>query len=346
MKVWIDISNAPQVHFFKNVIRRLEREGHEVVVSARSFGAIEPLLSNAGIPYTLVGQHGGAEREGKLMAYSERVSELTRFVSKNDPDIALFKHSVEAPRVAYGLDMPSLCVLDNEHAIAQNKLMLPISQRVIAPEAISIEDIMSFGVEEDQIRHFKGFCELAHIHDFLPSVDVLNEFELSEDDPIAVLRPEPVMANYYHGDPSQSIVSSLLPVLDGFNCIVFPRTPQQAEMFSKLGAIVPSRCIDALSLINFSDLVISAGGSMNREAVALLKPAISTYPEKLLSITSYMVENGIKSHSCDPAEIKSHVDDLVNNAGYLNRLRRVLRAMENPIDVIVEELEAVALPRQ
>lgn len=344
MKVWVDISNAPQVHFFKNVIRRLEREGHEVAVSARQFGAIEPLLSNAGIPHTLVGRHGGADRQEKLKAYSERVLDLTDFVEHNEPDVALFKHSVEAPRVAYGLGMPSLCVLDNEHAIAQNKLMLPLSQRIIAPEAIPVEDIVSFGVEEGQIRHFKGFCELAHIHDFLPSIDVLNEFSLSEDDPIAVLRPEPVMANYYHGDPSHSIVSSLLPLLEEFNCIVFPRTPLQAEMFSKLGAIVPSRCIDALSLINFSDLVISAGGSMNREAVALHKPAISTYPEKLLSITSYMVDNGIKTHSCDPSEIKGHVDELVNNARYMSRLRRVLRKMENPIDVIVDELEAVASP--
>ncbi len=338
MKIWIDISNAPQVHFFKNVYRRLIRDGHDVFVTGRKFGSIESLLSTEGIPYAIVGEHGGVLLEDKLIASTQRILELTELILHQAPDIALYKHSIEAPRVAYGLGIPSLCVLDNEHAIAQNKLMLPLSSRIIAPTAIGAPFITRFGVEDSQIRHFEGFCELAHIEDFIPSPHVMGELGIDPDLPMAVLRPEPVMANYYHGDPSVSIVSTLIRVMGDFQCVALPRTSVQAEMFRRAGAIVPVHCVDALSLMHYSSVVISAGGSMNREGVAMCKPAISTYPQKLLAVTDYMVREGIKQHACMADEIASSVASVHDCASYRHFVRRKLDSMENPIDVIVEEI--------
>ena len=338
MKIWIDISNAPQVHFFKNVYRRLLREGHEVFVTGRKFGSIESLLSSAGIPYTIVGEHGGAQLEDKLIMSTRRVLELTELISKQSPDVALYKHSVEAPRVAYGLGIPALCVLDNEHAIAQNKLMLPLSSRIIAPKAIEAPLITRFGVEESQIRHFEGFCELAHIEDFIPSPHVMGDLGINPDLPLAVLRPEPVMANYYHGDPSVSVVSALISKLGDFQCVALPRTDVQEEMFRRAGAIVPGPCVDALSLMHYANVVISAGGSMNREGVAMCKPAVSTYPQKLLAVTDYMVHECIKQHACKPDDIVEAVASVHDSVAYRHVVRRKLERMENPIDVIVQEI--------
>jgi hypothetical protein len=343
MKIWIDISNSPQIHFFKNVIRRLDRIGHEVVVTSRRFGSMESMLSRNNVDCHLVGEHGGASKEMKLKCYSRRVLGLTDLVLEEKPDIALFKHSVEAPRVAYGLGIPSICVLDNEKAIAQNRLMLPISSRIIAPDAISLDEISQFGVSSDRLRSFNGFCELAHIEDFIPNPGVLDELKLDEDRPLVILRPEPVMANYFTGDPRESIVSVLLKRLEDYQCVVFPRTEEQSRMFNNMGAILPDHCIDALSLISYSHMVISAGGSMNREAVAMGKPAISTYPEALLAITDRMVRDGIKEHSCDAGEVVSITDRLNNNRKYERSVRKKLREMENPIDVIVEEIEKIEL---
>ena len=341
MRIWIDVSNAPQVHFFKNVYRRLVREGHDVLVTGRRFGALEALLDGSCIPYTLVGEHGGSQKDEKLRASSRRVLGLTDTVSSFVPDVALYKHSVEAPRVSYGLGIPSLCVLDNEHAIAQNKLMLPLSTKVIAPRAIEAPLITRFGVDPGQIRHFEGFCELAHIEDFIPSPHVLDDLGLDPDRPIAVMRPEPVMANYYQGDPSVSIVSPLLERLSDFQCVGIPRTQLQEALFRRDGAIVPSACIDALSLMHYADVVISAGGSMNREGVAMAKPAISTYPQQLLAVTDYMVHEGIKSHSCDAEEIVGIIERLHGNRAYGHHVAERLKRMENPIDVIVQELAAL-----
>jgi len=343
MKIWIDISNSPQIHFFKNVIRRLERIGHEVVVTSRRFGSMEPMLARNNIECHLIGEHGGASKEMKLKCSSKRILGLTDFVIEHKPDVALFKHSVEAPRVSYGLGIPSICVLDNEKAIAQNKLMLPISSKVIAPDAIGYQVITSFGVREENIRLFNGFCELAHLEDFMPNDGILSDLHLDEDAPIAVLRPEPVMANYFTGDPKESIVTALLQRLKDFQCVVFPRTEEQYMNFRKMGAIIPDHCVDALSLIHGSNIVISAGGSMNREAVAMGKPAISTYPEKLLAITHKMVMDGIKMHSCEVDEVSVMTNALHDDRAYERSVRAKLKRMENPIDVIVEELDRIEL---
>jgi len=343
MKVWIDISNSPQIHFFKNVIKRLDKLGHEVIITTRRFGSIESMLSQTDLVYSIIGKHGGSSKEMKLKCSTKRILGLTDFVLEQKPDVALYKHSVEAPRVAYGLGIPSLCILDNEKAIAQNRLMLPISSRVIAPDAISFEEIKQFGVMEDSIRHFNGFCELAHIEDFIPSIEVLNDLGLDEGRPIAVLRPEPVMANYFHGDASFSIVSSILKSMEDFQCVVFPRTKEHRDLFSNMGATIPDHCVDALSLIYYSNIVMSAGGSMNREGVALGKPAISTYPEKLLAITEHMVKDGIKLHSCDPREILELCNRHVHNQSYEKHVFDKIKKMENPIDVIVDELDKIEI---
>ncbi|HOP08675.1 MAG TPA: DUF354 domain-containing protein [Candidatus Methanofastidiosa archaeon] len=343
MKIWIDISNSPQIHFFKNVIRRLDRTGHEVMVTSRRFGSMESMLSKNNVDCHLVGEHGGASKEMKLKCSSRRILGLTDLVLEEKPDVALFKHSVEAPRVAYGLGIPSICVLDNEKAIAQNRLMLPISSKVIAPDAISYDEISQFGVTRDRLRSFNGFCELAHLEDFIPNGDVLGDLKLDEDRPVAILRPEPIMANYFTGDPRESIVSELLRKLGDYQCVVFPRTAEQSRMFNDMGAILPDHCVDALSLIHFSQIIISAGGSMNREAVAMGKPAISTYPEALLAITDKMVRDGIKSHSCDVEEVMDMTNRLNGDTSYERFVKKKLREMENPIDVIVEEIEAIDL---
>ena len=102
---------------------------------------------------------------------------------------------------------------------------------------------------------------------------------------------------------------------------------------------MPSHSVDSLSLMHHASIVMSAGGSMNREAIALCRPAISTYPEKLLAVTEYMVKEGIKGHSCNPLEIRAMAEEMVNNPSLEHSIRKKLDRMEDPIDVISGELD-------
>ena len=132
MKIWFDIVN-PHVRFFHSIIRYLEDQGEEVLVTTRRFGDVHRLLDLFGIEYTLVGWHG-VTLEEKLIRSTQRAYELSQIISREKPDVAVSKHSIELPRVSYGLKIPSVYVLDNEHAIAANKLTLSLCDKIILPK--------------------------------------------------------------------------------------------------------------------------------------------------------------------------------------------------------------------
>jgi len=271
MKVWVDISNAPHVHFFKHIVIELRKE-NEVIVTARKFGDIGELLRQCRIDYIMVGEHGSSDH-GKLIKSAERILGLARLFKHEKPDLALFKHSVEAARVSFGLRIPSFCILDNETAQAQNRLMLPLATRVIAPSCIPLAEIRRFGVDRERISFFHGFCELAHVAGFKPSNAILKELGLSRKKKTVVLRPEPFMADYCRRDPKRTISLALTEESD-VQYVIFPRSEEQRTLFRVENIIMPDHAVDALSLMHHSDLVISAGGTMNREAIALNTPAI------------------------------------------------------------------------
>ena len=79
MKVWIDISNAPHVRFFKDVIKYLEAEGEDVIVTARQFGDIHKLLEMYEIDFISVGKHGVSLYD-KLRESTQRVYNLVDII--------------------------------------------------------------------------------------------------------------------------------------------------------------------------------------------------------------------------------------------------------------------------
>ena len=339
MKIWVDVSNAPHVHFFKSIIRELEEKGHHLIVTARQFDSVQEILDLSQVEYTLVGKHGGFSLRDKLVESSKRVVDLAEMIAREEPDLALYKHSVEASRVSYGLKIPSICVVDNEIAEAQNRLMLPLSTKIIAPQAIPLDEITKYGVPRENIRRFYGICELAHLRDFVPDEQVLDG--ICRHTSLVLLRPEPIKADYYNGSRDTSLMREVIadaPIDATF--VVFPRSESQKRLFDFENVVVPEKAIDSLSLTHYSDLVISAGGSMNREAISSGVPAISAFPGEMLSVTAFLIDLGIKDHSLDSKEIWEKAESFMNSP-YKKDVRKILKKMENPVDIILEEVETL-----
>lgn len=340
MKVWIDITNAPHVHFFKGLIRELEKRGHEILVTTREFDGITGILDMEGIDYYLVGKHGGATLEGKLIASTERMYKLSKLIIEEKPDLAVYKHSAEAPRVAFGLQIPSIGFVDNETAVAQNKLILPYTNLLIYPNAIDAYELIKCGADPNGMRALKGFAELAHLYGFKPSRKVLRELGLKKRRYV-VMRTEPVKANYFNG-PEKSVLEDIIPLLPDVPIVLFPRTEEQKERLSRFdNLIIPERPVDSLNLLYYAALMIGAGGTMNREAIALGTPTISTYPGKLLAVTKWLVENGVEYHSTNPKEVALMAERMMKmNGSHRAFVRSFVSGLENPLDVILEEIES------
>ena len=90
MKIWIDISNAPHVRFFKDVIKYLIDEGEDVIVTTRQFGDIHKLMDMYGIDYISVGKHGVSLKD-KLRESTTRVTDLFDIIADEKIDVAVSK---------------------------------------------------------------------------------------------------------------------------------------------------------------------------------------------------------------------------------------------------------------
>lgn len=305
MKVWIDIVNAPHVWFFKNIIKYLEDEGEEVFITARKFGDVHQLLDLFEIPYTSVGRHG-ATLEQKLLRSTERVYNLSKIIEKEKPDVAVSKHSIELPRVSFGLKIPSVYVLDNEHAIAANRLTLPLCNKIVVPKAMSIWDVLKIGADPNALVRYNGTSEVIHFVDFQYNPNIFEDLNLDlNKDKTILMRPEPALASYLDADCHESVLSPIVENIGEYaNILVIPRFKEQQEIFAgneNVTIIKPP--VDTFSLMKRCDLVIGAGGTMNREAALLGTPVISCYPGKLLAVDRFYIEKDLMKRSQDIGEI-------------------------------------------
>ncbi|RAP02699.1 DUF354 domain-containing protein [Methanosphaera stadtmanae] len=336
MKIWIDIVNTPHVRFFNGIIKKLRKDGHEVLITARDFSNIHDLLDIFGLEYTSIGDHG-VTLEEKLLSSTKRAYDLSKFISKEDIDIAITKHSIELPRVAFGLGIPNIFILDNEHAIAANKLTLPLTNKLIIPEIFDVWNTIKFGMNPNNIVQYNGTCEITHLEDFKYNEKILETLNLDLDDnkKIILMRPEPSLASYLHTDCTKSVLTPIVNELkDIANILVIPRFKAQSTIFKDIPHVhVIKTPVDTFSLTKRADLLIGAGGTMNREAALLKTPVISCYPGKVLSVDKYYIEKDLMKRSTDLNEIIKLAKELLTK-----KSKEVELKTDNLIDLIVDEI--------
>ena len=336
MKIWIDIVNTPHVRFFNGIIKKLRKYWHEVLITARDFSNIHDLLDIFGLEYTSIGDHG-VTLEEKLLSSTKRAYDLSKFISKEDIDIAITKHSIELPRVAFGLGIPNIFILDNEHAIAANKLTLPLTNKLIIPEIFDVWNTIKFGMNPNNIVQYNGTCEITHLEDFKYNEKILETLNLDLDDnkKIILMRPEPSLASYLHTDCTKSVLTPIVNELkDIANILVIPRFKAQSTIFKDIPHVhVIKTPVDTFSLTKRADLLIGAGGTMNREAALLKTPVISCYPGKVLSVDKYYIEKGLMKRSTDLNEIIKLAKELLTK-----KSKEVELKTDNLIDLIVDEI--------
>lgn len=297
MRVWIDVTNSPQVVFFRPLVAILEQRGHEVAISARRFAQTIELLEDADLEHTVVGPpHGGASAAGKTRAMGRRVWALRTFARGRGFDIALSHASHELPLVARSLGIPSSYAYDYEFARAQHTLGSRAATRVVVPDAIPQERLDPLGAHVGKVRRYPGLKEEYALSGFAPDPAVPVALGLDPGRIQIVVRTPPEVSLYHrHGNPLFAELLERLGGDAGVQAVVLPRTPEQREAIAGLGLpslVVPERAVDARTLIALADAVVSAGGTMNREAVALGTPVWTTFAGRMGAVDEALVADG------------------------------------------------------
>jgi uncharacterized protein len=307
LKIWVDCTAAAHPLVLRPIIERLEAAGHEFEVTAREYGQTEGILERLGIPYTSVGAHGGASTAGKASALAGRSARLWRWARGRGFDLALAHGSVDIALVSRALRLPLVQMNDYEHAGYQRRISFRAARLVMAPDAIPVEAMERAGARRDRLFRYPGLKEDYYLADFKPDPAVLDELGLDGERVIAVVRPPPETSEYHAENPLYQAVIERLGGVPGADAVVIPRTLDQAERLRARGApslVIPDRAIDAQSLIAYADLVVSAGGTMNREAVALGTPVYTIFSGALGAVDERLIDEGRLRPLRDSAEIE------------------------------------------
>ena len=290
MRVWVDLTNSPHVLVLAPVIARLRARGHEVSVTARDFAQTLELCDRLGIAHTAIGHHRGAGLADKARGLVERSAQLTRWARPRRFDLALGHGSNDITVAAALLRIPCSTTFDYEFATVQHTVNCRLAQAVVVPEVIPPERLFRYGARY-KLGRYPGLKEEYYLADFEPDPGVLAELGLDPAAPIAVVRTPPAVSLYHRFE--NDLFAQVLERLRGAQAVVLPRTPgQRAELSAAGGFVIPEHAIDAQSLIAYADLVVSAGGTMNREAVALGTPVLTVFEGRLGAVDERLIADG------------------------------------------------------
>ena len=322
MKVWIDMTASAHVLVFRPLIELMRARGDAVEITSREYAQTQQLLRLHGLDSTVIGRHGGRSSVGKARSLAGRLYALHGWAKERDFDVALAHGSHELTITARRLGIPSSTTFDYEWATLQHQLGCRAATKVVVPESIPPERLATYGAVPPKLLQYAGLKEEYYLADFEPDDAVLGALGVDTSRVVVVLRPPPDVSLYHrHSNPLFPQTLEHLGRNDAVHAVVIPRTDEQREYVKSLAlpsVIVPEEAVDAQSLIALSDLVVSAGGTMNREAVALGVPVYTTYGGRLGGVDEWLIRDGRLVPLTDPRALTLEKHD----AGRAPRTRR------------------------
>src|SRR5215210_4533954 len=299
---------SAHVLVFRPLIELLRERGDEVEITARDYAQTLQLLELHGLEATVVGRHGGRSRMGKARSLFSRLHALRKWAKPRDFDLALAHGSHELTVSARRLGIPSATTHDYEFATLQHHLGMRAATKVVVPDSIPEERLARFGAKPPKLLRYPGLKEEYYLSAFEPDPAVLQEVGVDRDRVLVVLRPPPDVSLYHrHSNPLFPQTLDYLGGLDTVQAVVLPRTEAQRAYVRGLAlpsVLVPVSAVDAQSLIALADVVVSAGGTMNREAAALGVPVYTTYGGRLGGVDEELIRSGRLKPLTDPRALE------------------------------------------
>ncbi len=294
--IWIDLDNSPHVPFFIPIVEELRKQGHTVILTARDAYQVRELLALFNLPCKVVGKHHGKNPAAKVLGTCIRAAQLLPGMFREKIDLAVSHGSRAQMMCAFALRIPTLLILDYEY-IAMMGFIRP--DWIFVPQMIPDSDELR---PKKGILRYPGLKEDVYVPRLQLNCSVLKQLDFDEGDIVVTVRP-PAVEAHYHNPEAEVLLDAALNYLTNVpqvRVILLPRNEEQAKTlraaWSKWIAnrkiVIPERAVDGLNLIWFSDLVISGGGTMNREAAALGVPVYSIFRGKIGAVDRQLEQEG------------------------------------------------------
>jgi predicted glycosyltransferase len=298
MRIWIDLANSPHVPFFRSLANEFVRRNHDLVVTARDFAETVSLAKAAGFAAEIIGGHGGGKLSAKAGNLMQRALTLARWARGRNVDLAVSHNSYSQILAARALSIRTVTLMDYEHQPA-NHLAFRMASRIVVPRAFPDAALARYGASSGKVKRYTGLKEDVYLADFQPDPEFqkqLSKLGVNDNDVLVTVRPPASEALYhrFENELFDQLLDRLLAML-GVQVLLLPRNHSQRDKYEPMkvnGLIIPAVPLDGGNLVFHSDLLISAGGTMNREAAALGIPAASIYFGEWAAIDKELVKEG------------------------------------------------------
>jgi len=338
MRLWIDLANSPHVPFFKALAARFVELGHEIETTARAFAETVPLANAAGFKAHVVGAHGGRQVSAKAGNLMSRAWSLATWARKRKFDLAISHNSYSQILAARALRVRCVTLMDYEYQPA-NHLAFRLTSRIIVPASFPARRLRRYGASVGKVRRYHGTKEDVYLADFEPDPAFgrqLCELGVHPDNVLVLMRP-PAHDALYHRFQNKLFDEALSLLLGKTNVqvLLLPRNEMQRQIYSareKDRLIVPATPLDGANLISASDLVISAGGTINREAAALGVPVASIYAGQWAAVDEELLNEGRLRRIANSEDLHK----LPVEKKSLSKPRRAVEVIDEVVRLILE----------
>lgn len=340
--VWIDLDNSPHVPFFGPIIKELERKGHTVVLTTRDCFQVASLADYHGLKYRQIGKHYGANKVMKVLGTLWRTLQLAPAILRARPTLSMSHGSRPLVLLSSLLRVPTILLFDYEHARTLPFLRPELG---VAPESIKNSPVSK--QFKSGLRVYPGLKEDVYVASFAPDPSLLAQLGLAETDIVATIRP-PATEAHYHNPESEALfveVVNFLASVPDLRMVVLPRNEKTQrdfilntwpELCRTKRLIIPEKVVDGLNLVWHSDLVVSGGGTMNREAAALGVPVYSIFRGTMGAVDKYLASKDRLTLIESVAQVRAKIRPVRRAKGTLPTVRENAALAE--IMAVTEEL--------
>ncbi|HEY5885174.1 MAG TPA: DUF354 domain-containing protein [Pyrinomonadaceae bacterium] len=309
MRIWIDLANSPHVPFFRSLADEFVQRNHELLITARAFAETVEMAQEAGFDADVIGGHGGGKLSGKAGNLVQRGLSLGRWARGRGIDLAVSHNSYSQILAARALSLRTVTLMDYEHQPA-NHLAFRFASRIVVPAAFPEAALDRYGAQPAKVFRYHGIKEDVYLADFKADPEfkaILNDLGVNDSDVLVTVRP-PASEALYHRFENELFDQLLDRLLseETVKVILLPRNDLQRQMYVAKGnprLIIPERPLHGANLIAYSDLVVSAGGTMNREAASLGVPAASIYFGQWAAVDEALRRDGRLQKLSNAAEV-------------------------------------------
>lgn len=309
--IWIDLDNSPHVPLFVPIIRHYRKNGINVVVTAREHSQTIELLKLHGLDgtFTVIGRHHGKGKLSKILGTIGRARQLAAFIKSGGSKVSVAVSHGSRSMVLAARWLRIRVVTMYDYEFTETRIFNTFSDRVLVPERIPDSVLDEIGLAASKRVKYPGIKEELYVRSFEPKSNLRDEYfgTVFGIDPaewtFAVLRPPATTANYHNENSSALFVEvlKLLVTSENVYTVVVPRTSEQGEEIRSLLIDINSwaacrileKVVDGLQLAFAADLLISGGGTMNREAALLGVPVYSIFAGRLGSLDAQMEKEGL-----------------------------------------------------